>query len=52
MPPEGTRGRGIERVPTFIVLDKGSEAGRITEKPTVWVEADLTEILSRAGAKA
>lgn len=48
-PPEAVEGKNIEKVPTFIVYYKGQELGRITEKPEVSVEADLAEILSKAG---
>ena len=38
---------GIEKVPTFIVLRKGSEIGRIIEPPAVSLEKDLLEIISK-----
>ena len=42
---------GIQYVPTFIVLKEGAEVGRITESPTVSVEADLLTLLAAARAK-
>ncbi len=42
---------GIERVPTCVVLKDGAEVGRITEFPTVSVEADLLMILAAARGK-
>lgn len=51
-PAESVQGREIERVPTFIVKHKGREIGRIVETPEVSVEADLAEILSRAGKES
>lgn len=51
--PEGlTFSEGIERVPTFILLWKGVEMGRIIETPKVSVEADLLEILDQPGRPA
>jgi thiol-disulfide isomerase/thioredoxin len=38
----------IERVPTFVILQKGKEIGRIVETPAVSLPADLAEILARA----
>jgi hypothetical protein len=40
-----TEGRDIERLPTFIVIFRGREAGRIVETPRRSVEEDLWEIL-------
>ena len=40
-----TEGRRIEKLPTFIVLVDGREAGRIVETPHKSVEADLVKIL-------
>jgi thiol-disulfide isomerase/thioredoxin len=37
--------RGITRLPTFIVMVDGREAGRIVETPKKSVEADLVKIL-------
>lgn len=36
----------IRRVPTFIILKDGKEAGRITERPVQTLEADLAAILT------
>ena len=41
----------IERVPTFIFLKNGDEVGRITEKPTGTLEADVLSILAAAQKK-
>jgi thiol-disulfide isomerase/thioredoxin len=41
----------IERVPTFIFLRNGSEAGRITEKPNATLEADMLSILASVQQK-
>ncbi len=38
-------GRGVEKLPTFVVLVDGREAGRIVETPQKTVEADLVRIL-------
>nr|WP_245837102.1 thioredoxin family protein [Paraferrimonas sedimenticola] len=35
----------FKRIPTFIVNQKGEEIGRIVERPTVSLEADMVEIL-------
>ena len=35
----------FSRIPTFIVLQKDQEVGRIVERPTVTLEADLVKIL-------
>lgn len=37
----------ISRVPTFIIMDRFREVGRITESVNVSIEADLLEILAR-----
>jgi len=37
----------ISRVPTFIVMDRFREVGRITESVNTSIEADLLEILAR-----
>lgn len=37
----------IKRVPTFIFLKDGKEAGRITERPVQTLEADLAGILTQ-----
>lgn len=42
---ELTRGKNIERVPTFIVHFRGREVGRIVETPAVSVEADFWRLL-------
>jgi thiol-disulfide isomerase/thioredoxin len=48
--PEGVeQPYAIERVPTFIFLKGGKEVGRIIEKPVTTMEADMLEILARAG---
>jgi hypothetical protein len=48
--PDGlTFSQDIEWVPTFIVLWKGVEMGRIVETPKVSVEADLLAILEQPG---
>ncbi|MEN6560623.1 MAG: hypothetical protein ABFD52_07605 [Acidobacteriota bacterium] len=39
------RERKIEKLPTFVVLVDGREAGRIVEAPNKSVEADLVKIL-------
>ena len=36
----------IERIPTFIFLKDGNELGRITERPTGTLEADMLSILA------
>lgn len=41
----------IEKVPTFIFLKNGDEVGRITEKPTGTLEADMLAILAAAQQK-
>ena len=41
----------IDRVPTFIFLKDGNEVGRITEKPTGTLEADMLAILAGAQQK-
>jgi thiol-disulfide isomerase/thioredoxin len=41
----------IDRVPTFIFLKDGNEVGRITEKPTGSLEADMLAILAGAQQK-
>lgn len=41
-------GRGVERLPTFIVYFRGREIGRLVETPRVSVEADLWAILAPA----
>jgi thiol-disulfide isomerase/thioredoxin len=41
----------IDRVPTFIFLKDGDEIGRITEKPTGTLEADMLAILAAAQQK-
>ena len=38
-------GRNIERLPTFIIILRGQEIGRIIETPSKSVEEDLWEIL-------
>lgn len=38
----------IDRVPTFIFLRNGEEVGRITEKPSGTLEADILSILAGA----
>jgi thiol-disulfide isomerase/thioredoxin len=48
-PEDAVAGKGIERVPTFIVYWKGVEIGRIVETPKSSVEADLAEILAHPG---
>jgi hypothetical protein len=40
-----TKGKNIERVPTFIILFRNQEIGRIVETPQVSVEADIWNIL-------
>ncbi len=45
-PAEAAEGRDIQRVPTFIVYHNGQEIGRIIEKPTISIEADLEKILA------
>lgn len=39
------RGRGVEKLPTFVVLVDGREVGRIVETPQRSVEADLVRLL-------
>lgn len=39
------RERGVTKLPTFVVLVDGREAGRIVETPRKSVEADLVKIL-------
>ena len=41
------RARGIERVPTVIVLRDGREIGRVVETPRTTMERDVAEILAR-----
>lgn len=41
----------IDRVPTFIFLKNDDEVGRITEKPTGTLEADMLSILASAQQK-
>ncbi len=44
--PEGLAAKyEFQRIPTFIVKQKGEEIGRIVERPTVSLEADLVKIL-------
>lgn len=44
--PEGLSANyEFTRIPTFIVMQKGEEIGRIIERPTVSLEADLVGIL-------
>jgi thiol-disulfide isomerase/thioredoxin len=47
-PGHEERGRDIFRVPSFIVLDKGREMGRIVESPVASLEKDLLSIVSGA----
>ena len=42
------RSRGIQRVPTTIVLRTGTELGRIVEYPEKSNEEDLLKILDKA----
>ncbi|MFN0158675.1 MAG: thioredoxin family protein [Bacteroidota bacterium] len=50
--PDGlTDQYGIERVATFIFLKRGIEVGRITEKPSSTLEADMLSILAEAADK-
>jgi hypothetical protein len=42
------RSRGIQRVPTTIVLRNGTELGRIAEYPEKSNEEDLLKILHKA----
>ena len=37
----------IERVPTFVFFRGGTEIGRVTEKPTTTLEADIAAILTK-----
>ncbi len=44
--PEGLAAKyEFQRIPTFIVQQKGKEIGRIVERPTVSLEADLAKLL-------
>ncbi|QIR13447.1 thioredoxin family protein [Shewanella aestuarii] len=44
--PEGLAAKyEFTRIPTFIIQQKGEEIGRIVERPTVSLEADLVNIL-------
>ncbi|AZG33825.1 MAG: thioredoxin family protein [Shewanella psychromarinicola] len=44
--PEGLAAKyAFSRIPTFIVHQQGKEMGRIVERPTVSLEADLVKIL-------
>jgi thiol-disulfide isomerase/thioredoxin len=43
--------RKIERVPTFIVFQKGKELGRIIETPEISIEDDLVKILAEGGSE-
>src|SRR5882757_8831776 len=45
-PGHEEQGRNIFRVPSFIVLDKGREIGRIVESPVASLEKDLLSIVS------
>jgi hypothetical protein len=38
---------GIERVPTFIILENKVETGRIIENPVTSLEQDMLNILTR-----
>ncbi len=51
-PGNPEKGLGIHRVPTVLVMDNGTEAGRITEFPVISLEQDLTNILNRARPKS
>jgi thiol-disulfide isomerase/thioredoxin len=42
---EYTQGKNIERIPTFIVTQRGQEAGRIVETPRISVEEDIWKII-------
>jgi thiol-disulfide isomerase/thioredoxin len=42
---EYTQGKNIERIPTFIVTQRGQEAGRIVERPRISVEEDIWKII-------
>ncbi|MCE9680485.1 thioredoxin family protein [Shewanella sp. AS1] len=45
--PEGLAAKyDFQRIPTFIVKQKGEEIGRIVERPEVSLEADLVKILN------
>jgi thiol-disulfide isomerase/thioredoxin len=44
---ESLEGLNIDRVPTFIVYHNEKELGRIIEKPTISIEEDLVQILSK-----
>jgi hypothetical protein len=46
--PEGlTETHKIERVPTFVFFRGATEVGRVTEKPTTTLEADIAAILTK-----
>ena len=46
--PEGeTIKWNVTRVPTFIFLRGGKEIGRVTERPTITLEQDITIIVGR-----
>lgn len=48
--PDGRQeGKGIFRVPVFIIYKDGTEAGRINEYPAVSLEHDLLAILNKMG---
>jgi len=51
-PADLVAGKGIERVPTFLVYAGGREIGRVTETPVGRLEEDLAALVAEAGPAA
>jgi thiol-disulfide isomerase/thioredoxin len=51
-PADLVAGKGIERVPTFLVYSEGREVGRVTETPVGRLEEDLAALVAEAGPAA
>ena len=51
-PADLVAGKGIERVPTFLVYAGGREVGRVTETPVGRLEEDIAALVAEAGFAA
>jgi thiol-disulfide isomerase/thioredoxin len=51
-PTEFVEGKGIERVPTFLVYAEGREVGRVTETPVGRLEEDIAALVAGVGLAA
>jgi len=48
-PADQVAGKGIQRVPTFLVYSGGREIGRVTESPVGRLEEDLAALVAEIG---